>query len=789
MIKILRNMKPYWKAVVAIVVLLLVQAVCDLSLPNYTSKIIDVGIQNSGVEYATPTVMRKESFEGLQLLMTEDEKQAWQASYAVGEDGYYHLTEDAAKDMEALDEQFTTPILMGAMIEQMDEGQLAQMQAAMAQQGAQNQPGGQDGSPAQASGGTQAGQDAGQMPQAQMEGAQAPDATQNQPGGQSGDPAQAPDGTQAGQGAGQMEGAQGFDLTAIREQVEEQMAAMGESLIHSTAVNFTKNEYEAVGLSLADIQSGYLWRTGGLMLAITLGMAAAAVLAGLLASRVSAGVGRDLREKVFNNVVGFSSAEINKFSTASLITRSTNDIQQIQMVSTMILRMVLYAPILAIGGIIMVVQTGAGMEWIIGVAVLAIVALVAFLMAVAMPKFKLMQVLVDKVNLVAREILTGLNVIRAFGREKVEEERFDGANRNLTKTMLFTNRTMTFMMPIMMLIMNGISVLIVWTAAGGIDAGTMEVGTMTAFITYTMQIVMSFLMICMISIMLPRAAVAAERIDEVVNTKPSIHDSVNAVDLKDPKGVLAFHHVDFKYPGAEGYTLRDIDFTAQPGQTTAIIGSTGSGKSTLINLIPRFFDVTDGQITLDGVDVREITQKSLRAAVGLVPQKGVLFSGTIESNILYGAPEAGAAAMQEAAAIAQATDFIAEKAEGYDSPIAQGGSNVSGGQRQRLSIARAIAKDPKIYIFDDSFSALDFKTDTALRRCLGPKVKDATVLIVAQRISTILYADQILVLDEGRLVGKGRHSELLQNCETYRQIAQSQLSPEELGEDYGKAGE
>ena len=763
MIKILRNMKPYWKAVVAIVVLLLVQAVCDLSLPNYTSKIIDVGIQNSGVEYATPTVMRQESFEGLQLLMTEDEKQAWQASYMVGEDGYYHLTEDAAKDMEALDEQFTTPILMGAMLEQMDEGQLAQMQAAMAQQGAQapdaaqNQPGGQGGSPAQA-----------------------PDATQNQPGGENGMPnaQQTPP-----------EGAQGFDISAIREEVEAQMAAMGESLIHSTAVNFTKTEYEAVGLSLADIQSGYLWRTGGLMLAITLGMAAAAVLAGLLASRVGAGVGRDLREKVFNNVVGFSSAEINKFSTASLITRSTNDIQQIQMVSTMILRMVLYAPLLAIGGIFMVLQTGAGMEWIIGVAVLAIVALVAFLMAVAMPKFKLMQVLVDKVNLVAREILTGLNVIRAFGREKVEEERFDGANRNLTKTMLFTNRTMTFMMPIMMLIMNGISVLIVWTAAGGIDAGTLEVGTMTAFITYTMQIVMSFLMICMISIMLPRAAVAAERIDEVVNTKPSIYDSENAVDLKDPKGVVAFHHVDFKYPGAEGYTLKDIDFTAQPGQTTAIIGSTGSGKSTLINLIPRFFDVTDGQITLDGVDVRQLTQSSLRAAVGLVPQKGVLFSGTIESNILYGAPDAGQGTMEEAAAIAQATDFIAEKAEGYDSPIAQGGSNVSGGQRQRLSIARAIAKDPKVYIFDDSFSALDFKTDTALRRALGPKVKDATVLIVAQRISTILYADQILVLDEGRLVGKGRHGELLKNCETYRQIAQSQLSPEELGEDYGKAGE
>nr|MDD6335396.1 ABC transporter ATP-binding protein [bacterium] len=721
MFKIMKNMKSQWKAVVAIVLLLFVQAICDLALPNYTSKLIDVGIQNSGVEYVTPTVIRAEQTEKVKLFMTEQEAGLWEQCYALGEDGYYHLKDTSAKNLKALDKTFTTPILIAYMIDNLDE----EARAAMAQQ-------------------TQQSAAAGQAP----------------------------------------------SMADIRAKMEEKMASMGDNLIHSTAVAFTKAEYEATGENLGHIQTSYLWRTGGMMLGMSLLMAASAIMVGLLASRIGAGVGRDLREKVFNNVVGFSNAEINRFSTASLITRSTNDIQQVQMASTMLLRMVFYAPILAVGGIIMVLRTGAGMEWIIGIAVLAILCLVAFLMAVAMPKFKLMQTLVDKVNLVAREILTGLSVIRAFGRENVEEKRFDEANRSLTKTMLFTNRAMTFMMPIMMLIMNAISVLIVWVAAGRIDAGTLEVGTMTAFITYTMQIVMSFLMICMVSIMLPRAAVAAERIDEVINTQPSIHDKEGAKALDTVRGEVAFHHVSFTYPGAEDASLEDIDFTAVPGQTTAIIGSTGSGKSTLVHLIPRFYDVTQGSITLDGRDIRDLPQKQLRSQIGFVPQKGVLFSGTIASNILYGAPDAPEGAMEQAAAIAQAAEFIQDKPEGYDSPIAQGGSNVSGGQKQRLSIARAIARDPKVYIFDDSFSALDFKTDTALRRALGPKVKDSTVIIVAQRISTILYADQILVLDDGRLVGKGTHRELLKTCETYRQIAQSQLSEKELEADYdAKAGE
>ena len=712
-------MKTQWKAVLLIIVLLFVQAICDLSLPSYTSNLIDTGIQNSGIEYATPTAIRESEFQAVQSFMTADELSLWTDSYERRDDGNYYLKDDSRANMEKLDEVLTTPIVIHYMASQMDPETLASM---MEQAGAEGNP------------------------QASME--------------------------------------------AVRGEIDEKLAAMGDSMLHSSAVTYTKGEYEALGLDTAGMQTSYLWRTGGMMLGMALLMAVAAVFVGLLASRVGAGVGRDLREKVFNRVVGFSNAEINHFSTASLITRSTNDIQQVQMVSTMLLRMIFYAPILAIGGIIMVIRTGAGMEWIIVMSVLVILMVVGVLMAVAMPKFKLMQTLVDKVNLVAREILTGLSVIRAFGREKTEEERFDEANRSLTKTMLFTNRVMTFMMPLMMLIMNGISVLIVWVAAGKIDGGTLEVGAMTAFITYTMQIVMSFLMICMVSVMLPRAAVAAERIDEVIETESTIEDSKDSVVLTGSKGVLRFEHVDFKYPGAEDNTLTDIDFTARPGQTTAIIGSTGSGKSTLVHLIPRFYDVTGGSITLDGTDIRNVTQRSLRDQIGFVPQKGVLFSGTIASNIRYGAHDASDGEMEEAAAIAQATDFIEEKADGYDSPIAQGGSNVSGGQKQRLSIARAIAKNPRIYIFDDSFSALDFKTDAALRKALGPKVKDSTVLIVAQRISTILYADQILVLDEGQLVGKGTHQELLANCETYQQIARSQLSEQELSEDYtGKEAE
>lgn len=710
MMTMIRYMKKQWKTVIAVIVLLFVQAICDLSLPSYTSDLIDVGIQNSGIKFATPTVIRASEYQKAQAFMTPEEKELWADSYEIGEDGHYHVKDDSSGNMEKLDETFTHPILITYMLSRMD----TQQQEAAAQM----------------------------MPS----------------GGE-------------------------VDPMAVRQSIEEQMQSMGDTLMHSTAVAYAKEEYEAVGMDISQMQSAYLWKTGGMMVAMALLMAVSAVLVGLLASRVGAGVGRDLRKNVFGQVMRFSQTEINRFSTASLITRSTNDIQQVQMVSTLMLRMVFYAPVLAIGGLIMVVRTGAKMEWIIGLAILVILCVVIFLMAIAMPKFKKMQKLVDKVNLVAREILTGLSVIRAFGREDLEEKRFDNANRDLTKTMLFTNRTMTFMMPLMMLIMNGISVLIVWVSANHIDAGTLEVGTMTAFITYTMQIVMSFLMICMMSVMLPRAAVAADRIDEVLKTQPSIEDTPDSRTLENAKGVVAFHHVSFRYPGSDSDMLQDIDFEALPGQTTAIIGSTGSGKSTLVNLIPRFYDVTQGSITIDGADIREFTLKSLRDQIGLVPQKGILFSGTIASNIGYGEEDLPEDRMKEAAAIAQATEFIEEKSEQYESPISQGGGNVSGGQKQRLSIARAIAKDPRIYIFDDSFSALDFKTDAALRRALGPKVQDSTVFIVAQRISTILYADQILVLEDGRMVGKGTHRELMESCETYRQIARSQLSEEELAEN------
>lgn len=713
MLKMLRYMKTQWKTVVAIIVLLFVQAICDLSLPTYTSNLIDVGIQNSGVEFATPTVIRAQEYQKVQLFMTEEEKALWNTAYEQGSDGNFHIKDESRKNMQQLDDTFTHPILITYMLSHMSTDQQTADASAMT------------------AGGTP-------------------------------------------------------DYAAIRSTVEDKMQSMGETMLHSSAVAYAKEEYTAVGKDLNQMQTAYLWKTGGMMIGMALLMAVSAVLVGLLASRVGAGVGRDLREQVFNRVVGFSHAEINHFSTASLITRSTNDIQQMQMVSTMLLRMVFYAPILAIGGLIMVVRTGAGMTWIIALAVLTILCVVGVLMVVAMPKFKLMQKLVDKVNLVSREILTGLSVIRAFGREEQEEKRFDEANRDLTRTMLFTNRAMTFMMPLMMIIMNLISVLIVWVSANHIDVGTLEVGTMTAFITYTMQIVMSFLMICMMSVMIPRAAVAADRINEVLNTEPVINDRADAAAIDQCHGVVAFHHVSFRYPGADGNALTDIDFEARPGQTTAIIGSTGSGKSTLVQLIPRLYDVTDGSVTIDGMDVRDVTQASLRDQIGMVPQKGVLFSGTIASNIGYGVEHLSDEQMQDAANIAQATEFIEEKSEGYQSPIAQGGSNVSGGQKQRLSIARAIAKNPRIYIFDDSFSALDFKTDAALRQALAPKIKNSTVFIVAQRISTILYADQILVLDDGHLVGKGTHAKLMKSCPTYQQIARSQLSEEELAQNSGE---
>ena len=560
------------------------------------------------------------------------------------------------------------------------------------------------------------------------------------------------------------------------------MGDMSDSVITQKAILFIQGEYEALGMDLEQVQMNYLLSTGGKMLGLTLLMMAAAILAGLLSSRTAARIGMDLRGKVFTKVVSFSNNELNKFSIASLITRSTNDIQQVQMVEVMLLRMVLYAPIIGIGGIVKVMSTKTGLGWIIGVAVAAISVVVLVLMQVAMPKFKKMQSLVDRLNLVSREILTGVPVIRAFSREKFEEDRFETANKDLMKTQLFTNRVMTFMMPMMMLIMNGVTVMIIWFGGKGIDAGNLQVGDMMAFITYTMQIVMAFLMITMISVMLPRAGVAAERIQEVLDTDPTIHDAPSVKDdrLSAVKGELSFEDVSFRYDGAKEDALENISFTARPGETTAIIGSTGCGKSTLIHLVPRFYDVTKGKITIDGVDIREMSQHKLRSILGFVPQKANLFSGDIASNIKYGGSYITDEMMKQAADIAQAVEFIESKAEGYESPIAQGGSNVSGGQKQRLSIARAIAKDPKIFLFDDSFSALDYKTDMVLRKALHEKIEDATVIIVAQRISTILHANQIIVLDEGRIAGIGTHEELLTSCEAYQEIARSQLSESEL---------
>ena len=573
------------------------------------------------------------------------------------------------------------------------------------------------------------------------------------------------------------------NIISIRNDMEDKFSSVGSTMLKSMGVAYAKSMDSKAGLDMDKIQSSYLLSSGLKMIAMALFMAAATVIVGLIASRIGAGIGRDLRSSVYGRVMKFSNAEMDKFSTASLITRTTNDIQQIQMVIVMMLRMILYAPILGIGGIVKVFNTGAGMEWIIGLAVLIILGIVMILMVVAMPKFKLMQKLVDAVNLVSREILTGLSVIRAFRREEKEEQRFDEANKKLTKTTLFTNRVMTFMMPLMTFIMYGITVLIVWVASNKIDDGTLQVGAMTAFITYTMQIVMSFLMLTMMSIMLPRSAVAADRIDEVLKTESSIKDTDSPEKLENVKGVLEFNDVSFKYPGSDENAIADISFKAEPGKTTAIIGSTGCGKSTLVNLIPRLYDVTQGSITLDGHDIRNITMKDLREELGYVPQKGILFSGNIASNLRFGKEDATDEQIEEAAQIAQATEFIESKNARYETPIAQGGTNVSGGQKQRLSIARAIAKNPKIYIFDDSFSALDLKTDAALRKALASKVGDSTVIIVAQRISTILHAEQILVMDEGRIVGRGTHSELLENCEVYRQIAKSQLSEKELGID------
>lgn len=695
--------KYLWESrgmVIVILLLLVVQAYCDLSLPQYTSDIVDIGIQQEGIANLAMEEMRTETFETICLFLDKEQETKLRNAYQADGDGRYQRIVNDKETLEELDSFLAGPFIAAGMLSK----------------------------------------------------------------------------------AGGLESFDGQRIQDLPEGMGE-MGGMNDSMLRQQAVLTVKAEYEALGWDLGDYQMAYLLRTGGKMLGITLIMMTAAIFVGFLASLTSAKVGRNLRSRIFQKVISFSQGEMDQFSTASLITRSTNDVQQIQMVCVMLLRMVLYAPIIGIGGVAKVLHTRTGMGWVIALAVGLILILVAVLMGVAMPKFKQMQVLVDRLNLVSREILTGIPVIRAFSREDHEEKRFAKANRDLMSTQLFTGRAMTFLMPAMMLVMNGITVLIVWNGAHGIDLGNLQVGDMMAFITYTMQIVMAFLMITMISIMLPRAGVAAKRIEEVLAVEPAISDREKTKDQEGTpfQGVVSFEDVSFQYPGAKEDAVSGISFTAEPGKTTAIIGSTGCGKSTLLHLILRFYDVTGGRITMDGIDIRELSQKKLRSLLGFVPQKGVLFSGDIASNIKFSGEQVTDGQMEEAAEIAQAVEFISQKPEKFESAISQGGTNVSGGQKQRLSIARAIAKQPRVFLFDDSFSALDYKTDALLRKALKEKIGDATVIIVAQRISTILHADQILVLEDGRIAGRGTHEELLRSCETYREIARSQLSEQELG--------
>ena len=719
MLKLMKYLKKSVGSIVLIIGLLFLQAYCDLSLPDCTSKIINVGIQQKGIEDGVPEKIRESSLENLQLFMSQEDKTEISNAYKQ-EDGIYVLHDDITKEeRENLNEIFCKPMLMlSGFSSDSEESQEMRSQMGI--------PEGADPAEVMA-----------QLP---------PEA-----------------------------------LAGMTEEMDEKLKDMPESILTQAAVSYVYEEYADMGEDVDVIQMKYLLMSGGKMLFMALIIMMAAISVTFLSARVAASLGHDLRNSIYRKVMSFSSREYHKFSTASLITRSTNDVQQVQMVMAMIFRIVLYAPILGIGGVIRVLQTDASMTWILGVAVVLILAVIILLFMIAMPKFTKLQTLIDRLNLVSREILTGIPVIRAFSREKHEEERFEEANKTLTKTNLFVNRCMTFMMPVMMLIMNGVSVLIIYSGSHAVDNGTMQVGNVMAFIQYAMQIIMSFLMITAMSIMLPRANVAALRIDDILKTEVSIKDPENPEHpKKEAAGTVEFNHVSFAYPEAGENVLTDIHFKAKKGETVAIIGSTGSGKSTLVNLIPRFYDVTEGSVSVDGVDVRDMSQKELRDCIGYVPQKGVLFSGTIDSNIRYGKTDISEEEVKTAARIAQAQDFIEEKPKGYHSPIAQGGTNVSGGQKQRLSIARAIAKKPEIFIFDDSFSALDFKTDSRLRSALKEHTKDATTIIVAQRISTILHADRIIVLDDGHMAGMGTHAELMKNCEVYRQIAMSQLSEEEL---------
>lgn len=731
MIKLIKHLRNSIGSVLLIIVLLAIQATCDLSLPDYTSDIVNVGIQQSGIKNAVPKVIRESEMNKITMFMSEKDKNEVMRNYKLLNKGEYKdskinekLYELNTKNKEVinkLDPIMGKSMLMLSGVEQNKEQILKKMMP----------PG---------------------VPV---------DPNTNIISVLKAMPAKTLDQMKAG--------------------FEEKVDKMPESMISQSAIRYVKAEYKAIGINVNKLQTNYIFKTGAIMLGIALISMVATVAVGYLGARVAAKLGRNLRKQVFEKVVSFSNKEMDEFSTASLITRSTNDIQQVQMLMVMLLRIVFYAPILAIGGVIKVLNTNTSMAWIIGVAVLAIVSVVLLLFGLVMPKFKSVQKLVDRVNLLTREMLTGMLVIRAFSTEKHEEKRFDKANTDLMKTNLFVNRAMSMMMPTMMLIMNVITVVIVWNGGHSIDSGNMQVGDMMAFIQYTMQIIMAFLLISMVSVMLPRAVVSMDRIDEVINTDLSIKDKKDAKEFNEnKKGIVEFKNVSFRYPNAEEDVLSNITFTARPGKTTAFIGSTGSGKSTLINLIPRFYDVTEGEILVDGINVKDANQHKLREKIGYVPQKGVLFSGTIDSNLRYGRKDATEEEIKKAAEIAQASEFINVKPKGFESEIAQGGTNVSGGQKQRLSIARAIAKNPEIYIFDDSFSALDLKTDAALRKSLREETGNSTVLIVAQRISTILNADQIIVLDQGKVVGIGKHEELLKTCEVYNEIALSQLSKEEL---------
>lgn len=750
----MNNLVKYLKkstlSIIFIVTLLVGQAVCELSLPDYTSNIVNVGIQQGGVENAAPKIIRKSELDKIMIFLNSSDKgtvldnykllskdtlsdselKEYKQEYSIlEEENLYELNTTDKDTIDELNNILSKPILIVSGIEKGGDQVDIMKKQLMA-----NLP-----------------------PQSQTEDIDLFTILSSIPK---------------------------ENLDSIINEMDKTFDNLPETMVEQSAINYVKGEYEAIGVNIEKLQNSYIIRTGLIMLGITLLSVMASVLVGLLGAKVAATLGKDLRSSVFKKVMSFSNKEITEFSTASLITRSTNDIQQVQTMMVMFLRIVFYAPILGLGGVLKVLQTNTSMTWIIGVGVAAVLVLVIIMFLVVMPRFKILQSLVDRVNLVSREILTGLPVIRAFSTEKYEEKRFEKANKDLTKVNVFVNRVMSCMMPAMMFIMNALTVIIVWNGAHSIDSGSMQVGDMMAFIQYTMQIVMSFLMISMVSVMLPRALVSLDRIDKVINTDLSIKDPKKAVEFNtEKKGVVEFKNVSFRYPDAEEDILTNINFTANPGETTAFIGSTGSGKSTLINLIPRFFDVTEGEILVDGVNIKDVTQHDLREKIGYVPQKGVLFSGTIDSNLRYGKKDATEEDIIKASRIAQATEFIDSKPEKYDTEISQGGNNVSGGQKQRLSIARAIAKNPEIYIFDDSFSALDFKTDSKLRKALKEEISESTILIVAQRISTILHAEQIVVLDEGKIVGIGTHKELLKNCEVYKQIALSQLSKEELANE------